>query len=72
MQWLLGGGEVIAGVGLFVGLVILYRLLRPPKGMIQERAIVSFPLAWILVGLPFTIAIATSVALIAIGMTTLN
>jgi hypothetical protein len=72
MQWLLGGGEVIAGVGLFVGLVILYRLLRPPQGTIQERAIVCFPLAWILVGRPVTIAIATSVALIALGMTTLN
>lgn len=67
MQWLLSGGEIVAGVALFVGLVVLLALLRPPKGSLQERVIVRFPLAWIIVGLPLTFAFGLSVALIAIG-----
>jgi hypothetical protein len=67
MQWLLSGGEIATGIALFVGLVVLITLLRPPKDTLQERAIVSFPLAWIIVGLPLTFAFGLSVALIAIG-----
>jgi hypothetical protein len=67
MQWLLSGGEIATGVALFAGLVVLIALLRPPKGTLQERGIVSFPLAWIIVGLPLTFAFGLSVALIAIG-----
>jgi hypothetical protein len=67
MQWLLSGGEIVAGIALFVGLVILVTLLRPPRDTLQERAIVRFPLAWIIVGLPLTFAFGLSVALIAIG-----
>lgn len=67
MQWLLSGGEIATGIALFVGLVVLIALLRPPKDTLQERGIVSFPLAWIIVGLPLTFAFGLSVALIAIG-----
>jgi hypothetical protein len=67
MQWLLSGGEIATGIALFVGLVFLVALLRPPRDTLQERGIVSFPLAWILVGLPLTFAFGLSVALIAIG-----
>jgi hypothetical protein len=67
MQWLLSGGEIVVGVALFVGLVVLVALLRPPNGALQERAIVRFPLAWIIVGLPLTFAFGLSAALIAIG-----
>lgn len=71
MRWFIGGGEIVAGLALFAGLVMLFRILRPPKGTIQERAILRFPLAWLFVGLPLTIAFATSVAFIAVGLYTL-
>lgn len=68
MQWLLSSGEIVAGVALFVGLIVVVSLLRPPNGELQERAIVRFPLAWIIVGLPLTFAFGLSVALVAIGV----
>jgi hypothetical protein len=43
MNWLLAGGEIVAGVGLFVGLMTLVFLLRPPRGSLRERA---SPLPW--------------------------
>lgn len=72
MNWFLAGGEISAGVGLFVGLVALVFFLRPPRGSLQERAIVSFPGAWILVGLPLTFAFGLSVGLIVLGVLGLN
>ena len=65
MQWLLSSGEIVAGVALFVSLVVVLSLLRPPNGALQERAIVRFPLAWIIVGLPLTFAFGLSVALVS-------
>jgi hypothetical protein len=67
MSWLVSGGEIGAGVALFVGLVFLITLLRPPKGTLQERLIVRFPGAWIIVGLPLTFAFGLSMALVAVG-----
>lgn len=66
MTWL-AGGEIVAGLALLVGLVVVIRLLRPPAGQLEERAIVRFLLAWIIVGLPLTFTFGLSVALIAVG-----
>jgi hypothetical protein len=68
MNWLLAGGEIVAGVGLFVGLMTLVFFLRPPRGSLQERAIVRFPGAWIVVGLSLTFAFGFSIALVALGL----
>jgi hypothetical protein len=67
MDQLLHGGEIVAGLALLVGLVILIRLLRPPQGTLQERLIVRFPGAWIIVGLPLTFTFGVAIALIAVG-----
>jgi hypothetical protein len=67
MDWLVSGGEIVAGVALFVGLVFGIALLRPPRGALQERLIVRFPGAWVIVGLPLTFAFGLSIALIAVG-----
>jgi hypothetical protein len=67
MDQLLHGGEIVAGLALFAGLVVVIALLRPPRGTLQERVIVSFPGAWVLVGLPMTFAFGLSIALIAVG-----
>jgi hypothetical protein len=66
MNWLIGGGEVALGVALLVGLAFLVAVLRP-KDTLQERRIVSFPGAWIVVGLPLTAGFATAIALILVG-----
>lgn len=67
MDWLVGGGEIVLGVALFVGLAFVVSVLRPPRGALQERLIVRFPGAWIIVGLPLTFAFGASIALMAIG-----
>lgn len=67
MNWLVGGSEIALGVALFVGLVFLIAVLRPSRGTLDARRVVSFPGAWILVGLPLTFAFGASMALIAIG-----
>jgi hypothetical protein len=67
MDQLLHGGEIAAGLALLVGLVVVIKLLRPPAGQLQERLIVRFPGAWIIVGLPLTFAFGLSIALIAVG-----
>jgi hypothetical protein len=72
MNWLLSGGEVTLGVALFVGLVLLVAALRPPKGTLEPRRIVSFPGAWVIVSLPLTFAFGLSVALIVIGVTSFD
>ncbi|MGE0851735.1 MAG: hypothetical protein AB7O44_19260 [Hyphomicrobiaceae bacterium] len=68
MNWLLGGSEIVAGIALLVGTVMVIALLRPPQGNLQERLIVRFPGAWIIVGLPLTFVMGLSVALIALGI----
>ena len=68
MNWLVRGSEVIAGVALLASTVVIIVLLRPPAGQLQERLIVRFPGAWIVVGLPLTCMIATGIALITIGI----
>jgi hypothetical protein len=67
MNWLLSAGEIFAGVALFAGTAVVVALLRPPAGQLQERLIVRFPGAWIVVGLLLTLSFATSVALLAVG-----
>jgi hypothetical protein len=47
---------------LFAALVIAISLLRRPAGELQERLIVRFPGAWIIVGLPLTFAFVGAVA----------
>jgi hypothetical protein len=68
MSWFLSAGEITTGMVLFAALVIAISLLRPPAGELQERLIVRFPGAWIIVGLPLTFAFGASVALIAVGV----
>ena len=48
--------------------VFLVMLLRPPAGQTQERLIVRFPGAWIIVGLPLTLSFGASVLFIAFGL----
>jgi hypothetical protein len=67
MSWLISGGEIAFGIALFVGLIFVIAVLRPPTGTLQERLIVSFPGAWIIVGLPLTFAFGLAVSLIVIG-----
>jgi hypothetical protein len=66
MNGLIGGSEVLAGVSLLVATVVVVLFLRPREGL-QERAIMRFPGAWIVVGLPLTFLVGTSIALIAVG-----
>ena len=67
MNWLVGGSEIALGVALFVGSAFLIAVLRPPRGTLDARRVVSFPGAWIVVGLPLTFVFGVSMALIAIG-----
>jgi|GEM_PF-2752179 len=67
MDWLIAGGEVVLGLALLVGLWFVIALLRPPKGSLQERLIVRFPGAWIMVGLPLTATFGLALAFIALG-----
>jgi hypothetical protein len=66
MNWLVAGSEIMAGILLFAGTVAAVMLLRPREGL-QERIIVRFPGAWIIVGLLLTCSFAVSVALVAVG-----
>lgn len=66
MSSLVAGSEIVAGVALFVGLVVVISLLRP-RGTLEAKSIVNFPGAWIGVGLPLTFAFGISIALIAVG-----
>jgi hypothetical protein len=66
MNTLVAGSEIVAGVALFIGLVVLISVLRP-RGTLEAKRIVNFPGAWILVGLPLTFAFGVSIALIAVG-----
>lgn len=72
MEWLVAGGEVVAGLALLAGTVTVIMMLRPPTGQLEERRIVRFPGAWIIVGLTLTFAFGTSLALIAVGLGILN
>jgi hypothetical protein len=67
-SWLLAGGEIVTGLALFAGLSFLVAVLRPPSGTLQERRVVRFPGAWIIVGLALTFAFGSSFALIAVGL----
>jgi len=67
MNWLISGSEIVAGVVLLVATSAVIMFLRPRDGL-QERLIVRFPGAWIVVGLPLTMLIGTSIALIAVGV----
>jgi hypothetical protein len=65
MNWLIAGSEALAGVLLLAGAVATIWLLRPDG--LQEKRIVRFPGAWIVVGLALTFWVGTSIALIAVG-----
>ena len=67
MEGLIGGSEILLGFALFAGVVATIVLLKPRQGL-QERLIVRFPGAWIVVGLLLTFSVATSVALITVGI----
>ncbi len=67
MNWLVVGSELIAGGALFASAVVMIVLLRPPAGQLQERLILRFPGAWIVVGLTLTFMIGTGIALITVG-----
>ena len=67
MDQLLHGSEIVDGLALLVGLVVVVAMLRPPRGTLHERAIVSFPGAWMVVGLPLNFSFGVAVALIAVG-----
>ena len=67
MDWLVAGSEIVAGLLLLIGTAAVIWLLRP-QGTLQEKLIVRFPGAWIVVGLSLTVLIGTSVALIAVGV----
>ena len=71
MDTLIAGGEITLGVALFVGLTLLVATLRP-RGTVEPRAIVNFPAAWIIIGLPLTFGFALSIALILIGLRVLR
>ena len=71
MNWLVAGSEILAGLILFAGAIALVMFLRPREGL-QERLIVSFPGAWIVVGLPLTCLFGISIALLAIGFGVLH
>jgi hypothetical protein len=66
-SWLLAGGEITLGLAMFVGLSLLVAFLRPANGALQERAVVSFPAAWIVVGLALTMGFSVSVAFVLVG-----
>ena len=68
MSWLVGGSEIALGIALLVGVAFTVLALRPPSGTLQERRIVRFPGAWIVVGLPLTAGVGTAIALIAAGL----
>ena len=67
MNWLIAYSEILAGISLFLGGVGLVAILRPSEGL-QEKRIVSFPGAWIIVGLLLTILFSMAIALIALGL----
>ena len=67
MNWLVSGSEILAGVALMAVVVVVVMLLRPREGL-QEKLIVRFPGAWIVVGLLLTFSFGTSIALIAVGI----
>jgi hypothetical protein len=56
------------GIVWFAANILIVMLLRPPRGQIQDRAIVSFPGAWIIVGLPLTLSFGGSALLTAFSL----
>lgn len=48
--------------------ILLLMLLRAPTGQQQERLIVRFPGAWIIVGLPLTLSFGASVLIAAFSL----
>ena len=51
----------LVGIVWFALNVAVVMFLRPPAGRQQERLIVSFPGAWIIVGLPLALSFGASV-----------
>jgi hypothetical protein len=58
----------LLGIVWFMANVVIVMLLRPPTGQMQERLIVRFPGAWIIVGLPLTLSFGASVLLTAFSL----
>jgi hypothetical protein len=57
----------LVGACWFAANILLLQLLRPRDGF-QERLIVSFPGAWIVVGLPLTVSFGASGMLLVRGL----
>jgi hypothetical protein len=57
---------ILLGAGLLAATIVLILFLRPSTG--QERLVVRFPGAWIILGLLLTGSIATGVALVVAGV----
>jgi hypothetical protein len=55
--------SALIGIVWFAVNVAVMMLLRPPAGQTRERLVVSFPGAWIFVGLPLTLSFGGSVLL---------
>ena len=58
----------LLGVVWFAANVLVVMLLRPPAGQQREKPIVSFPGAWIIVGLPLTLSFGASALLTAFSL----
>jgi hypothetical protein len=58
----------LLGIAWFVVNLLIVKLLRPPPGQTEERLIVRFPGAWIIVGLPLTLSFGGSGLLTAFSL----
>ncbi len=59
---------LMVGIAWIVANLFLLMLLRAPAGARQERLIVRFPGAWIIVGLPLTLSFGASVLVTAFSL----
>jgi hypothetical protein len=58
----------LVGLAWFAANILVVMMLRPPRGQTEERFIVSFPGAWIVVGLPLTLSFGASALLTAFSL----
>jgi len=58
----------LIGIVWFAANVFILMLLRAPPGQLQEKLIVRFPGAWIIVGLPLTLSLGASALLTAFSL----
>jgi hypothetical protein len=58
----------VVGIVWFAANIFLFMLLRAPAGQLQERLIVRFPGAWIIVGLPLALSLGASALVTAFSL----